>query len=385
MGAGNAEVDTSSFREDSAPSTHLPPIPPPRPLLPPITSNYASISTPFGPSPTSSNNMSSTPEAGGGNGDTHLNLQLVDLELLHHFSTVTYLSLGRSDEGRHIWQTYAVKVALSHLFLLRGLLSLSALHLSSLKPEQERMYLDRASEHHDKALEEFHAILDNVNDSNVEAAFLFSSLLVPNALVLSRIDGLGSGNTVSSSSIFDWLFLVRGVKVVLEPFRESIWNGILGNLVQVKGIEQVSTGAIPQLQRLREDFSQVTERRTKEAALAYTEAICELEAVMLHLRSSPAGKDLPDVGIIMGWIVKVSQGFSECLRERTPEALIILAHYATTLRYRNGELPSIKRLEIIRHYLWWLHGRDVQLVSAIEEQLPVEWRGWLDWPKSCAM
>ncbi|KAF8861424.1 hypothetical protein BDZ45DRAFT_256709 [Acephala macrosclerotiorum] len=359
-----------SFKEASTPLAPVHPSQPQRVILPPLTPNNVLI--PLGQSPASISNLSSNAEATDGNGDVYLDLKLIDLELLHHFSTVTYFSLGRTDEGRHIWQTHAIRVAFSHVFLLRGILAFSALHISSLRPEQDRSYLDRASEHHDKALEEFHSTLDNVNESNVEAAFLFSTLLVPHALALSRIDGHGHGhdNADTSSSIFDWLFLVRGVKVVLEPFRERIRNSMLGPLVRPMGNERVPDESIPELQKLREAFSQVTGERTKEAALAYTQAIYELEAVMAELRLSPTGKDLPDLGSMMVWIVKVSQHFSSCLRERTPEALIILAHFATTLRYRND--------------IWWLHGRDVQLIYAIEEQLPSEWKGWLEWPKSCS-
>lgn len=306
--------------------------------MPPLTTN--NVLLPFGPSPASTGNLSSATEPTDGNRDAYLDLKLIDLELLHHFSTVTYLSLGRTDEGRHIWQTHAIRVAFSHVFLLRGILAFSALHIHSLRPEQDRSYLERASEHHDKALEEFHSTLDNVNESNVEAAFLFSTLLVPHALTLSRIDGLGRGDTNSSSSIFDWLFLVRGVKVVLEPFRETIQNSMIRHLVQPRGNEQISSESIPQLQELLDAFSQVTSERTKEAAFAYTQAIHELEAVMIEVRSNPTGKDLPDLGIMIGWIVRVSQDFSSYLRERTPEALIILAYFATTLRYRSGEFLS---------------------------------------------
>lgn len=185
--------------------------------------------------------------------------------------------------------------------------------------------------HHDKALKEFHDILEDINESNFEAAFLFSTLLVPHALASSRFDR----STESSNSIFDWLFLLRGVRVVLETFQVSIRTGPLGPLVVPRRIE-VPTGEISKMRVLREAFSEVTEQRPLEHVNAYRHAIDELETLMLELESSPSGKDSPDMGIIIGWLARVSEEFSACLRQRTPESLVILAHYATTLRFRNG-------------------------------------------------
>ena len=65
------------------------------------------------------------------------------------------------------------------------------------------------------------------------------------------------------------------------------------------------------------------------------------------------------------WPGTVSQRFIELVHERRTEALVILAHYCVLLKKVNS--------------CWWLEGVGCRLLTAIERELGVEWRPWIEW------
>lgn len=56
---------------------------------------------------------------------------LLDLELLHHYTTVLCVRASEDAQLRDIWQQDVIREALQHEFLLHGNLSLAAVHIIS--------------------------------------------------------------------------------------------------------------------------------------------------------------------------------------------------------------------------------------------------------------
>lgn len=72
-------------------------------------------------------------------------------------------------------------------------------------------------------------------------------------------------------------------------------------------------------------------------------------------------------GNVIAWPVRTTGDFLELLVERRPEALLVLAYYATFLHaYRR---------------CWAIHDIGERLVEAIDGVLGSHWKGWMVWPK----
>jgi hypothetical protein len=69
---------------------------------------------------------------------------------------------------------------------------------------------------------------------------------------------------------------------------------------------------------------------------------------------------------ISGWHVMLPQEFGDVLKDRRPEALVILAYYGVLLHRA-------------RRY-WICGGNGALMVGAIARQLGAEWAGVMRWP-----
>ncbi|KKY18873.1 putative c6 transcription factor [Diplodia seriata] len=75
-------------------------------------------------------NMASTSDNMPGLDEPDLELNMADLELLHHFTVTTAYTLGATAELQTWWRIEVPHLAISHPFVMRALLSLSGIHLA---------------------------------------------------------------------------------------------------------------------------------------------------------------------------------------------------------------------------------------------------------------
>ena len=69
-----------------------------------------------------------------------------------------------------------VRIGFEYPFVIRGILSISALHLATLQPEKGGEYLVTASTQYNRALLDFMVALRDVDDESCVAVFAFSSV-----------------------------------------------------------------------------------------------------------------------------------------------------------------------------------------------------------------
>ncbi|EHY59579.1 hypothetical protein HRR83_001146 [Exophiala dermatitidis] len=162
---------------------------------------------------------------------------LLDLEMLHLYTTVTYRScvgMIQSVETGDLWQKYVPRKALQYDFLLQALLAFAALHMTTLKIEQEQQkeqqqqqqhqhdvdyssrpeahiyeistsltnstrpaafYLRKALEYQNRAVTLFRGSVQDVTPENCSAVFAFSSITMLFAMAVPGIEA-----TISASS-----------------------------------------------------------------------------------------------------------------------------------------------------------------------------------------
>ncbi|KZL77756.1 C6 zinc finger protein [Colletotrichum tofieldiae] len=111
-----------------------------------------------------------------------LSLNMLDLELIHHWTMSTYDSLTTSPLLRTFWLRDAVKIGFRCDFVMRTILALSAVHLGSVNPGRREVLLLHALTHYNLAAvgarESMHPRNHMRNVERSENQFLYSVLIM---------------------------------------------------------------------------------------------------------------------------------------------------------------------------------------------------------------
>ncbi|KIX01520.1 uncharacterized protein Z518_09246 [Rhinocladiella mackenziei CBS 650.93] len=152
--------------------------------------------------------------------------RILELELMHHYSTSTYKScVGVSDNtiAADIWQRFVPMQGLKHDFLLHGILAFAALHMAtklkqstaedaseSREPDvsfllisgrSPSFYFRKALEYQNMAFASFHSVLPDVTQANCDAVFAFSILTMLLAIAIPQQSAFFS--TTTGESVVD--------------------------------------------------------------------------------------------------------------------------------------------------------------------------------------
>lgn len=73
---------------------------------------------------------------------------MVDLELLHNFSTRTHATLSERPVLRDFYRFTAIQYGFQHEYIMRTLLAVSACHMAFHRPEQRDHYQGLAMSYH---------------------------------------------------------------------------------------------------------------------------------------------------------------------------------------------------------------------------------------------
>jgi hypothetical protein len=169
-----------------------------------------------------------------------LNLDIPQLRLLHHYTTVTAKTLAHDLGSELVFATTLVQTAFDYPFLLHAVLALGALHLSRLddlhaRPHAEYSVL--ADKHHDAALNKFRATVKDIDNTNWKAVLLFAGALFPYSCTAS----VSSSDNLEHAldNFLTNLALTRRVRPMVSGFYDQMVNSELGKMIpdDVKGID----------------------------------------------------------------------------------------------------------------------------------------------------
>jgi hypothetical protein len=292
-------------------------------------------------------------------------LNISQLRLLHHFTTITAGTLAYEPEAADVFSSYFVKVAFDNPYLLQALLAISALHSSRLEPDLRANHLFHAEQHHNAALTQFRAEVADINNSNFQPVLGLASILFAYSWAICA--EASSDVHHAFDNICTSVLLTRKVRPMVTDsglFR-AMHTSELGRLIP-RDVHIVNWGdeapAETELIQLRK-FSEVVHHvYPPDIIEAYKEAVRLLELLFAGTASTP-----PSDAVLKQWIHHVSPRFIELLSEKQPGALIIFAHYGVILGRS-------------RHY-WYFEGVDKLILGVAEHFVPTEWASWLDWPK----
>ena len=294
-------------------------------------------------------------------------LNLLDLQLLHNFSTATCATLHRHPFQQTLWRINIPQIGFSYDFVMRGILAISALHLAYLCPEKKGFYTSQALVHHQISLSTAIPLLSHVTPENCSALYTFA--------ILASIFSLGRPRTpedslvVEEAGVVTWLTLLRGTRSIIESSHTAVRSGPLGPMFQNE-LRRVQLRDMPsynhsieekQLEELQRTIAKAT---TDQRILkTYTEAIEELRKSYMVLYNNPHTYEFTDVFI---WVLRASDEYLQLLNEQTQESLCIFAFFSVVL------------YQLRSH--WWIEGWGSNLIAQIYLLLDEEHRWWIQWP-----
>ena len=201
--------------------------------------------------PSDTPNSQSSAAGGRIDVDTGLpDLNLLDLELLHNFTTSTSATMSHTPLLRTLWRINVPKLGFENDYVMRGILALSALHMARFTTSKKDYYFHIAESQHAVGLRLASPIIPHISDENCSAMYIFS-LLTCFYVLASRHQ---SKDARPDAGVADWLFLLRSTGSIVQMSWSSLTPGSLGPMFQI-GKQRIemrdsNTSMHPQLEEL---------------------------------------------------------------------------------------------------------------------------------------
>lgn len=97
---------------------------------------------------------------------------------MHNFTTFAFNTLSTDPVVRQMWKVPVVRLALECDYVMRALLSVSALHLAHNRPERRDFFISRALTYHQMASRTAMGLMGALDGENCEKLYLFSVLTI---------------------------------------------------------------------------------------------------------------------------------------------------------------------------------------------------------------
>ena len=317
---------------------------------------------------------------------------LLDLKLLHHFTTKTAQTLSGTPDARLCLSTSLVELAMQHEYLLHSILALSAFHVVSQREHgnytqpliadfPREVYLQAAYKHHESALKGYRYSLSSVTTANCHGTFGCSVLLFITTFARPTESAVSPGPSKNNQidvwlgfHLSEWIILIRGLPSIVgySEFRIALFNGPLAPMMSAGDRARDDTNpnepphkelVISQLNLLCEGIRQhSSDERNIQVCLS---AIETLHNVITELHHSH------DHALAFIWPIRVPPGYFELLEAKVPEALLVFAYYCAIL--------------YIMSSTWWTKGWPRPMIEAVAEVLDPKWGPLLHWPLSLVL
>lgn len=289
-------------------------------------------------------------------------------ELMHHYLTNAYLDLG-SPKNFHIWQVEIPRMATAHDFLMKGLIGISALHLSTLQPTRRVELLHYGTALSDIAFPSFRYFISaRDKPETIHAAFAFAGFVIPYILTLSSwLDTPKDRIPTAHDDRPHWFIVIRGLVDLTARNWLELNKGPLAPLL-VRSTSPIDLERNPDDEHLSKIHMLLDQRRASYPDIKDDIEVCRKALDELRrVAALPWSKfrTLENCGVVYVWPGSISQEFIELIYERNPEALVILAHYCVML----------KKID----YNWYFSGVGAGMLAAIGGELDEDYAPWIEW------
>ncbi|KAI0906600.1 hypothetical protein F4823DRAFT_626952 [Ustulina deusta] len=279
------------------------------------------------PSLLTSDSVSYLSKASANNNSRQRSPWVTDLELMHHWSTVTCFTLPRGEELGHIWQVECVRLALTDEPSMHQILAISAFHMAYLQPSHRRLYLMLASQHHGHALQGLRAkFTHEVTPESSHSTFAAAALLIIGAFATFAVNAENEENTTPGlQDMLDMFGLIRGMNVVLEAWTHTLLQGQFTDLFT----DYESSRPMIFLEAICEKLRNMKENTEDDqpTPVVSREITNFIDSIKFSIRSAR----FPEIRLAMTWPIKAHPDFLALLHQKDEKAMAVLAYYCAIL------------------------------------------------------
>jgi hypothetical protein len=287
-------------------------------------------------------------------------VNILHAELFCHLVTET-LPFIQEDEGG-MGKTQVLKCSSVNPYLMNELLALAATHISISRSSDRCLYRHHATQLQNHALTSFHNSNNLENPEGYMSQFLFSSILGVHMLC-DTLNFRDPDFTVFLDTFTHYLRIQCGVRSVIRNKWHILTDTALGPILRDGELQlQSNAGLGPECSRLLE----LVEKSKLGPSITRTYQ-STIEGLQLAFNSaSSIGKpNICSTGVF-SWPASVTSEYIDLLERRSPDALVILAHYAVILHLHRDN--------------WLLGDGGHYLIQSIAEYLGPHWGEWLIFP-----
>ncbi|KAK1992020.1 fungal Zn binuclear cluster domain-containing protein [Colletotrichum falcatum] len=298
-----------------------------------------------------------------------------DLELMHHYTSVSYQTFSHSSVGQKALQYDVPREALSYPFLLHQILAFSAYHLAYLQPECRHAYLMQAAQHQNDAINGMRGtLLGTISSANCHALFATSIFLTLSAFATYPSYEKHNPSFSPVDSILDIFTLTDGMSVILRASDQDLRKGPLREIFIHGAGDATPTTVEASLQPLFDRLPDLGTRLAEVGLLEHEEkytiinAIVALSKCIAKVSAVNAMSAPVEFRAVFLWPIMTSADYLDSLRRRQPAALVVLAYYCVIIH-------------LAEPFCWFLDGWTGSLMSVVSELLAgTPWAQLVMWP-----
>jgi len=290
------------------------------------------------------------------------------IELLQQWLNESYRSFVYNEEHAAVYGSSCLNNALSHPFLMHGMLAMAALHLNAKHTDKVHGYRQHATQLINQALGEFN-LLPQLEPRSITAAFLFSNI-VSAYQMCECFSAINDGGDEFLDKFISCMRMCRGVSTVIHGWWPTLVESELEPILSVSeqlGAEQDLDQHTAEFEALRASIMSLESINGAGTTKIYLDSIHQMQRIYNVQQALESPELNSSTSWAFAWAVNMSLEMINLLELRRPEALVILAHYTPLLHYRRSS--------------WVIGPAGAKMFVLLEGHLGRHWAPWLKWPR----
>lgn len=307
--------------------------------------------------------------------------RLMDLELMHQWSTKTYDCFSGIPEDGYYLQHILPRSALKYDFMLNCIMAISSLHIArSVDESQSTKYLNAALEFYNRGSSSFRMNLGSINEDNCLVLYMFSAIAVTVHLAIPQ----SSPNMLKHATVaFDLLNGCTSIGMMAMPWMlksDFPLRTFLSRIGASKDIIDADAKAAFVRLRLLNDqrYKSTTEVNPDEEDQLGVVVIHEHELYEMAIHSLEICYAEEANGVLQGFCTTLpsmmGKPFISLVSQCDPFILLIVMHWAVLLNELDPKF-------------WWMISLGKKLAVEIADllrtrhpDLALEWQEAIAWP-----
>lgn len=173
----------------------------------------------------------------------------------------------------------------------------------------------------------------------------------------------------------EMITLIKGAYLIRDTYTEWLREGPMGAVATNLMNEEPATAVLTtysydtELDRLDERLARLTGHDGSTGRLAVVRDALQTLQHLVALNST-SDSQVRTKGLCTAWMAQVPSEFFEAVRQRRPEALVVLSHFCVVLEEVNSD------------QVWYMKGWSRELFDECMKGLGDEWAEFITWPLS---